>query len=244
VPNLDQLGKLSRKDSSPLYLQLQKTLREAIVGNVFAADDAIPAERDLAEGLDVSRITVRKAIDGLIEEGLLTRRRGAGTFVTSRIEKSISKISSFSEDMMSRGRTPHSEWLSKISGTVTPEEALALSLSPGALVYRFNRIRFADKSTMALEFSTIPSFCLDSLEAVESSIYDALDASAFRPVRALQRLRAVSFSREHADLLGIDAGAPCLFIERRGFLTDGRAVEYTRSYYRGDAYDLVAELNS
>jgi GntR family transcriptional regulator len=243
VSNLDRLGKLSRDDSSPLYLQLQKTLRDAIHSSVFVAEDAIPAERDLAEGFDVSRITVRKAIDGLIEEGLLTRRRGAGTFVTTRFEKSISKISSFSEDMISRGRTPRSAWLSKVEGTVNPEEALALGLSPGATVYRYNRIRFADNATMALEYAAIPSFCLSGLEAVDTSIYEALDRSGYRPVRALQRLRAISFSREHADLLGIEAGDPCLFIERRGLMADGRAVEFTRSYYRGDAYDLVAELN-
>ncbi|ADU13360.1 GntR family transcriptional regulator [Asticcacaulis excentricus] len=240
---IDSVGRLEKNDPAPLYLQLQKVLREAIRARVFVADDAIPPERDLAEAFDVSRITVRKAIDGLVTEGLLSRRRGAGTFVAARVEKSFSKLSSFSEDMISRGRKPHSVWVSKAEGAVTPEEALSLGLSPGSLVYRFHRIRYADDSTMALEYSTIPGYCLPSIEAVGDSLYAALETSGHRPVRALQRLRAISFSRDQAEQLHVTAGEPGLFIERRGFLADGRAAEFTQSYYRGDAYDVVAELN-
>ncbi|UDF02856.1 GntR family transcriptional regulator [Asticcacaulis sp. AND118] len=240
---IDAVGRLEKTDPAPLYLQLQKVLREAIRSRVFMADDAIPPERDLAEEFDVSRITVRKAIDGLVNEGLLTRRRGAGTFVAARVEKSFSKLSSFSEDMISRGRKPHSVWVNKSAGAVTPEEALSLGLSPGSLVYRFHRIRYADDSTMALEYSTIPGYCLPSVEAVGDSLYAALEASGHRPVRALQRLRAISFNRDQAEQLSVNIGEPGLFIERRGFLADGRAAEFTQSYYRGDAYDVVAELN-
>lgn len=237
-------GALQKTDPTPLYLQLQKVLRDAIADQTVSPDDAIPAERDLALDFDVSRITVRKAVDGLVNEGLLTRRRGAGTFVVgARVEKSFSKLSSFSEDMISRGRRPSSSWVSKAVGAVTPEEALSLGLSPGSAIYRFQRIRYADDVSMAIEHSTIPDYCLPSIEVVEDSLYAALDRTGHRPVRALQRLRAIAFSREQAEALGIEAGQPGLFIERRGFLADGRAAEFTQSFYRGDAYDVVAELN-
>ena len=237
------IGRLAKDDPAPLYRQLQRVLRDAINSRLLHQDDAIPPERDLAEDFDISRITVRKAIDGLVSEGLLMRRRGAGTFVASRVEKSFSKLSSFSEDMISRGRKPHSEWVSKTSGAVTPEESLSLGLSPGALVYRFQRIRYADGQTMAIEQSTIPGYCLSSEEAVGASLYKALEETGHRPVRALQRLHAVNFTAEQAERLGIKPGEAGLFIERRGFLQDGRAAEFTQSYYRGDAYDVVAELN-
>ncbi len=242
---IEIVGPLHKEDPTPLYLQLQKVLRDAIDGHVVKADEAIPTERDLAEEFDVSRITVRKAIDGLVSDGLVARRRGAGTFVTRpRVEKSFSKLTSFSQDMISRGRRPYSEWVSKTAGTVTPEEALSLGLSPGSLVYRFHRIRYADDTSMALEYATIPAYCLPSVEVVGDSLYAALEAHDHLPVRALQRLRAIAFTPEQAEVLGIEPGAPGLFIERRGFLSDGRTAEFTQSYYRGDAYDVVAELNS
>ena len=239
----DQVGRFRDDNPSPLYLQLQQLIRDGIGKQLLAQGDAIPPERDLATEYNVSRITVRKAIGGLVEEGLLTRRRGAGTFVAGRVEKSFSKLSSFSEDMAARGRTASSSWISRAAGIVNPEEALALGLSPGAPVLRFNRLRFADEVPMALEYSTVAGYCLPSVEAVDDSLYAALDAAGNRPVRALQRLRAVPFGAEQARMLEVDAGAPGLLIERHGFLRDGRAAEFTRSYYRGDAYDFVAELS-
>ncbi|MET0338100.1 MAG: GntR family transcriptional regulator [Caulobacter sp.] len=238
----DRIGRLDEADHAPLYRQLQRALRVAIKTKVLSPDDALPAERDLAEEFAVSRITVRKALDGLVNEGLLTRRQGAGTFVAARVEKSFSKISSFSEDMISRGRVPHSVWLNRSEGTVTPEESLTLGLSPGAPVYRFHRIRYADNAPMALEYSTLAAFALPSVDAVKTSLYEALEKTGHRPARALQRLRAVLLTTDQAELMGLSPRDPALLIERRGFLADGRTVEITQSFYRGDAYDFVAEL--
>jgi GntR family transcriptional regulator len=238
----DQIGALGGK--GPLYRRLQDALRRAIETSVLGPQEALPPERELASDLSVSRITVRKALDGLVADGLLTRKQGAGTFVSGRVEKQFAKLTSFSEDMKARGRTPRSEWLLRASGNVTPEEALTLNLSPGAPVYRFHRIRFADDLPMALEYSTIPGFGLAAADAVEDSLYVALQAAGNRPTRALQRLRAVCIDGERARLLGVEPGAPALYIERRGFLDDGRVIEATQSWYRGDAYDFVAELNA
>lgn len=238
------IGPLDAEQRQPLYQQLQRALRDAIEKRVWGPDDALPAERDLADELAVSRITVRKALDGLVGEGLLTRRQGAGTFVAGRVEKNFSKLTSFSEDMLARGRKPHSEWLGKSEGAVTPEECLILGLSPGSAVYRFDRIRYADGAPMALELSTVPAYCLPSLAAVGDSLYASLEKAGSRPMRALQRLRAVLFTPEQAQLLGVQAGDAGLLIERRGFLRNGQPVEITRSWYRGDAYDFVAELSA
>ena len=236
------IGGLNEQARAPLYQQLQRALRQAIEDKRLASDSALPPERDIASDFGVSRITVRKALDALAAEGLVRRRHGAGTFVATRVEKSFSALSSFSEDMESRGQTARSIWLRRSTGAVTPEEAMVLGLSPGSAVMRFHRIRYADDVPMALEYSSIPSQYLVSEKAVDASLYVALEKTGSRPVRALQRLRAVLFSAEQAELLGIEAGAPGLLIERRGFLADGQAVEFTQSYYRGDSYDFVAEL--
>jgi GntR family transcriptional regulator len=237
------VGPLAETSHLPLYQQLQRALREAIDRRVLDANDALPPERDLADEFRVSRITVRKAIDGLVSEGLLVRRHGSGTFVRGRVEKNFSLLTSFSEDMRARGRAPRSEWLKRASGTVTPEEALTLRLSPGTPVYRFNRLRFADDAPMSVEYATIVAACLPSIDAVEDSLYAALELAGNRPVRALQRLRAVLLTREQAELLRAKPGDAGLLVERLGFLGNGRAVEFSQSYYRGDTYDFVAELS-
>ena len=238
---VERIGKLDSGDSAPLYVQLQRVLRSAIERHVLSPDEALPPERDLAEAYKVSRVTVRKALDGLVDARLLTRRQGAGTFVAARVEKNFATISSFSEDMLARGRQPHSEWLSRAEGTVTPEEAMALGLGPGSPVYRFTRIRYADGESMAIEHATVPAHSLSSPDVVGESLYDALGDA--RPMRVLQRLRAMLFTAEQAEMLGIPPLSAGLEIERRGFARDGRTVEFTKSYYRGDAYDFVAELS-
>jgi GntR family transcriptional regulator len=238
------VGPLPKSSNLPLYQQLQRALREAIDRRILESNDALPPERDLAEDFGVSRITVRKAIDGLVSEGLLVRRQGSGTFVRGRVEKNFSLLTSFSEDMRARGLNPRSEWLKRARGTVTPEEALKLRSSPGTPVYRFNRLRFADDAPMSLEYATIVAACIPSPDAVESSLYEALERAGNRPVRALQRLRAVLLTREQAELLCAKPGDAGLLVERLGFLQDGRAIEFSQSYYRGDTYDFVAELGT
>src|SRR5258706_7128287 len=111
------LRPLDPSNSLPLYQQLQRAIREAIEKRLLGPDDALPAERQLATDLAVSRITVRKAIDGLVEEGLLVRRQGSGNFVCARVEKNFAQLTSFSEDMRARRRIPRSVWLRGSHGT-------------------------------------------------------------------------------------------------------------------------------
>jgi GntR family transcriptional regulator len=146
--------------------------------------------------------------------------------------------------MRARGRRPRSIWLKRSEGTVTPEESLKLALSPGTLVYRFHRLRFADDEPMAIEFATIDATCLPSLEAVDASLYDALEQAGNRPVRALQRLHALLLNADQAKLLKAKSADAGLLVERLGYLRDGRAAEFSQSIYRGDTYDFVAELSA
>lgn len=240
------LQSIDHDSSLPLYQQLQRALREAIEQGLFGPEDALPSERQLAAELGVSRITVRKAIEGLAEDGILERRQGSGNFVgtPTRVDKNFAKLTSFSEDMRARGSTPHSEWLKRAEGTVTPEEAMKLALSPGTLVYRFHRLRFADEAPMSIEYATVVAAALPSLDVVKDSLYDALERAGNRPVRALQRLSALLLNEEQARLLDARERDAGLMVERLGYLRDGRAVELSHSIYRGDTYDFVAELNA
>lgn len=233
---------LNNKGSQPLYQQLQRAIRQAIELRLLNQDDALPSERQLATELAISRITVRKAIDGLIQSGLLVSRHGSGNFVNQKIDKNFSKITSFSEDMRTRGLEPRSEWIKRAEGVVNPEEAIKLALSPGTTVYRLNRLRFADNAPMAIERATIVGWALPSIDAVQDSLYEALERVGNRPVRALQRLHAFLLKPDQAKLLNAQPNDAGLLVERIGYVADGRAVELSQSFYRGDTYDFISEL--
>ena len=236
---------LSSQLPLPLYLQLARYVRSLILGGKLGHRDALPSERELAERFAVSRVTVRKALRELSEEGLLEQIQGAGTFVNRapHVEQRLSTLTSFSEDMASRGLVAGSRWLHRTVAVATPEEALALGLSPGATVSRMQRLRTANGAPMALELAAIPSPYLPDPEAVDGSLYDALRARGYAPFRALQRLTAVRLTAEQAAQLGVPEGAAALYVERRTMLEDATPLEFVRSQYRGDAYDFIVELS-
>jgi GntR family transcriptional regulator len=234
------------ESSAPLYLRVKKLVQQAVEQGELKTGDAIPSERDAAGMLDISRVTVRKAFTELVRDGVLLQRRGSGTFVRGpahRIEQPLSRLTSFSEDMRLRGLKTEADWLDRSSGLPTPEEALKLSISPSEQICRFHRLRRADGAPLAIELAAVPHRFLDDPNAVGASLYDALEARGCRPVRALQRLHATGLSAADARLMEVPVGSAALFIERISYLPDGRIVEYTRSFYRGDTYDFVAELS-
>ena len=245
VELLREYRRLCRQDRGQrglAYVRLRRALQKMIGSGSVEPGHALPSERDLAAMLGLSRVTVRKAIAGLVEDGLLIQRHGAGTFVADRIVKSFSKLTGFTDDLRARGLKPRVTFLDRSVGNVSPEEALALHLSPGARVIRLRRLRFAGDKPLALEDTAVPQNLVADPNLIELSLYDTLEGLGYRPTRALQRLRAVALDAEQARLLHLPARSPALSIERRAFLPDGSVVEFTRSLYRGDAYDFVAEL--
>lgn len=243
----DEYRRLCRDPAArqPLaYLRLRRAIRNVVERRAVEPGQTLPSERDLAQSLKVSRVTVRKALAGLVEEGVLTQRHGAGTFVSERIIKPMSRLTSFTEDLRARGLDPRSEFFERGVGEVTPEESMAMNLSPGAEVSRLHRVRYAGNEPLAIERSVVPADLLPDPMLVRDSLYEALEARGCRPRRALQRLRAVPLSARHARLLHVPTGSAGLNVERRAFLDDGRVVEFTTSWYRGDVYDFVAELHT
>jgi GntR family transcriptional regulator, N-acetylglucosamine utilization regulator len=238
-------GGLAANDPAPLYLRLQRHLHRAIQSGDLKPLDALPGERDLAESFGVSRVTVRKALAALVEAGLLHQRQGSGTFVApapQKVEQPLSRLTSFSEDMQLRGLEPTVEWLGRETSLASPQEMMRLLLSPTERVCRLRRLRLAGGVPMAIERATVPERYLPDPSLVAHSLYAVLEARGVRPVRALQRLSAANLAAEDAKLLGVPTGAAALAIERVSFLASHQPVEFTQSWYRGDAYDFVAEL--
>lgn len=229
----------------PLYLQLRRWIEDAIKSGAINPGDALPSERDLALRADVSRVTVRKAVQHLVEDGVLVQRHGSGTFVapsTPRVEQSLSHLTSFTEDMARRGMAVRAEWLDRGLYAPSPEETIILGLSPGEVVARIARLRLSQDLPLAIERASLSAAVLPDPQAVTDSLYRHLEKTGTRPVRAIQRIRAANISEHDAQLLQVPVGAAGLHIERISYLATGRAIEFTRSIYRGDAYDFVAEL--
>lgn len=199
---------------------------------------------DIAIRTDVSRVTVRKAVQDLVKDGLLIQRHGSGTFVARRVERveqPLSRLTSFTEDMARRGLTVRSQWLDRGLYTPSPDEMMVLGLPATEMVARVSRLRIADDTPLAID--TLSASVLPDPEGIGSSLYAALERTGHRPVRAVQRISAANLGEADAKILGVAAGAASLNIARISYLGTGKVIEYTRSIYRGDAYDFVAELS-
>lgn len=230
-------------DSTPLYMQLARNLRDHISEGGIGPGSALPSERDLSEITGMSRVTVRKGIEQLIEEGVLFRRQGSGTFVSKVIEAPGSALRGFSEDARSRGEDPGVIWMIRTYATPTDEEALALGITSTTKVVRLGRVRLSGGEPLAIEHAVVLAELLPDLQQLGDSLYEALTASGARPVSGTQRVRSALATPTEAAILCIEEKAEILRIERLTRTKDGRAIEFTRSAYRGDRYEFVSEIN-
>ena len=238
-------GAFHEAGGGPLYLRLSQRIAGEIASGGLAPGQGLPPEREIAALTGLSRVTVCKAVQSLVRSGQLVQRRGSGTFVAPKVEKveqALSMLTSFSEDMARRGKAVRSVWLSRSVHAPAPEEMMVLGLSAQDHVARLERVRLADDVPMAIERATLATSILPDPMAVEGSLYAVLAARGTRPTRAVQRISAANLGPRDAELLEVPVGAAGLWIERVSYLPSGRVVEFTRSIYRGDAYDFAAEL--
>ncbi|PHR95287.1 MAG: phage tail protein [Blastopirellula sp.] len=234
-----------QSDGGPRYVQLRQRLTEGVDQGLLKAGSSLPPEREIATITKLSRVTVRKAIQALAKDGIIIQKQGSGSFVAfnvPQIEQSLSRLTSFTEDMSRRGMTSTSVWLERGIFMPSPDEVLVLALSPDDSVSRIARLRMADDKPMAIERASLSTDFLPNPLLVETSLYEVLGQAGFRPVRALQKISAINLEKENAALLMVEPGKSGLQIERTSYLADGRTVEFTQSIYRGDAYHFVAEL--
>jgi GntR family transcriptional regulator len=228
-----------------LYAAVGETLRREIVDGRFADTEILPGERELSALLEVSRTTLRRAISDLVVEGVLYHRHGAGTFIRRalpRVDQPLSRLTGFTQDMRLRGFVASSRELERGIFLPTSEEAMMLGVGLNEEIIRLSRLRLASDVPMAIEHAVIPQRYIPDPTSIGASLYDALEARNFRPVRALQRLRAMVLTDADAALLDVEPGSPTLYIQRIAYLVDGRCVEFTRSYYRADTYDFISEM--
>lgn len=233
--------KLDRKSSAPLHVQIYDYLREGILSNRLKSDESIPSERELAETLRVSRMTVRQAMNALRDEGLIYQKRGRGTFVSSaKLDIHTRNLNGFSDEMQRRNMKPASKVVKFGKESPSKEAAERLKLEPGEKVFVLERLRLADGIPMALETTCVPVKRFPDLDAYDfskASLYKTLvDVYGVRVHSAGEDLEAAMADEETAELLGAAEGAAILIVYRTVFAEEDHPVEFTKSVYRADRY--------
>jgi GntR family transcriptional regulator len=238
-------GNWLETSKGPRYLRLRQHIEKGLENGNLPPDMRLPSEREIALMTGLSRVTVRKAMEDFVIQGLIIQERGSGSYVARpvpRVEQSLSRLSSFTEDMARRGMTVTSKWLERGHFLPSSQEIEVLGLSEDDSVSRIARIRSADGLPLAIERASLPPDLLPNPILIDTSLYDHLEENGHRPVRATQRISATNLKPTDAALLQVEEGVASLEIVRTSYLADGRVVELTHSIYRGDAYDFVAEL--
>lgn len=244
-PLLERLAvSLERSDDhSPIYMRLAMALAEAIDDGQIGRGHSLPSERLLADHLNVSRVSVRRAVAELESEGRVNRRQGARTVVQTRVRKELPNLTGFSDDILARGMVPSFTWISRGAVIGSLQETMALGLPTQSEVIRLVRVRSADGVPIALERAVVPKSILPDAMLVTKSLYETLASLDARPHHGFQRIRADVMSAEEAELLQAAPQTPMLVAERRCFLEDGRPVEFTQTRYNGRAYDFISDLH-
>ncbi|CDM60358.1 MULTISPECIES: GntR family transcriptional regulator [Rhizobium] len=233
------------RGAGPLYHRLRLALEEPILSGKLKEGDVLYPERDLAAHVHVSRVTVRKAIDHLVRHGLLVRRPGSGTFVSGsalRADQPLSCAVSLTGEVSWRGSDTEVVWIERSTSHPASEEMMTLGLSGDSRVTRLTRLRSSAGRPLAIERICISSeFLPDSLSVTSSTDKTPVDAD-FRPVRAIERIFACNIEDPDANMLGGTIGTAGLLTKRVAYLASGRAIEFTRCLFRGDADGFVTEL--
>ena len=238
---------LQRQAPDPLYIQVKEALLDEISAGQYRPHDRLPSERELSTRFDVSRMTVRQALLDLARDGAIYARVGKGTFVaTPKIDQQLRTLTSFSQDVRSRGGKPTSQVLEARATAASSEVAAALRLDTGAPVLVLSRLRLADGVPLAIETTNLPqALCPDLFQhdfAVES-LYAVLRSDyAIEPAQAEQVIEAALAAPREAELLALTPPAAVLRMQRLTLDSAGLPIEYVHSTYRSDRYKFRSVL--
>jgi GntR family transcriptional regulator len=239
---------IASDDSLPHYLRIRDALRRQIESGAYAEGARLPSERELADAFGVSRMTARQALRLLVQDGVINARVGKGTFVQRpHFDQELRDLTSFTDDMRRVGARPASRVVLAEVGPADGEVAAHLEVDAGREVVRLQRVRLADGEVIALERAYIPhALCPGILEAnnfARQSLYSALrDQYGLRLVWASEVITARMPDEEERAALELAEGVPVLGMKRVTYDEHDRPVEYVRSCYHSQRYQLRTVL--
>ncbi|MHA8137872.1 GntR family transcriptional regulator [Lactobacillaceae bacterium Scapto_B20] len=231
--------------SSPIYIQIHNVIKRKIEDGDWKIGDRIPSERELASYFDVSRMTLRQAIQTLVDEGILDQHVGSGTFVAnSKVQEKMSGVTSFTDIMVAQGKTPSSKTISYHLTEPSLSEIEKLKIKQNERVLRMERVRYGDQVPICFEVATVPEKVVDGLSKsdVSSSLYRALEEKKdLVPRKAHQTVSSMLASEKIANYLDIKKGDAILRLHQITYLQSGEPFEYVRTQYVGKRFEFYLE---
>lgn len=228
----------------PIYIKIHDALKAKIERNEWQIGDRLPSERELAQYFDVSRMTLRQAIQLLSDEGILERKIGSGTYVANqKVQEKMTGTTSFTQIMEAQGRVPSSKVTAYFTTNPTSSEREQLQLEEYNQVIRMERIRYADQVPICFEVATIPLDMFQHLskEEITRSLYAALSSEGKTISRANQTISATVATEHVADFLDVKKGDAILRLRQVSFLDTGRPFEYVRTQYVASRFEFYLE---
>lgn len=228
-------------NSMPLYKQIANNIKTDIADAKLSHGDAIPSETKLAETYAVSRVTVREAIKQLVEEGILYRVQGSGTYVShEKIEHDILKLQGFTEEMSSLDNNPSNDIL-EFQLMSPPEDAREhLKIDEEEKVYYVKRLRLADFEPLILEESYLPVDLFPdlSIEVMKQSKYEYIGGKGYKIDTRYGELIPKMPNEEMVNYFNIEAADPMLFMQAFSTFKDGTVFEYSKIYFHPHKYSF------
>ena len=235
---------------TPVYRHIYERLSEQLRGGTLLPGQRLPSERQLAEDLQVSRMTARAAVDLLVQRGLVERRERQGVYAARpRIEQLLSSTAGLSQQLLQRGVVPGAQVVSAAhvrAGEAPSEVGEALQLAATQLVFRLVRLRTGNAEPLALEDSYFPARLCPGLPNADlrGSVYDWFETQRGLKVgRSRQELEPSQLDAEAAALLSTHANSPVLRLIRTAWSQDGAPFEYARDLYRADRIRFIVETH-
>ena len=229
----------------PVYIQIHDQLKNEIEQGIWKVGDRLPSERELAVKFNVSRMTLRQAIQNLADEGILERKIGSGTYVArEKVQEKMSGATSFTEIMESQNRVPSSRTISYFLTSPSSSEMEKLNLSKDDTILRMERIRFADDVPICFEVASVPQKLIDGYSKAEitESLYRTLEEKGGKKIGpANQTITAVLASEKIADYLEVKRGDAVLRLSQISYFEDGTPFEYVRTQYVGNRFEFYLE---